>query len=69
MSGNTTGVNESAASLPKRAICAGLDVLILLVVLAVLAIIITGGGTFDLGGTTIRARGVENPIWILTGLV
>jgi hypothetical protein len=66
---DTTRVQRSAASLPKRATCAGLDLLILLVLVTVLSIIITGGGTIHLAGSTIRARGVENPIWILTALV
>jgi hypothetical protein len=62
-------VQRSGASLPKRATCAGLDLLILLVLVTVLFIIVTGGGAGQLAGSTIRARGVENPIWILTALV
>ena len=62
-------MQRSAASLAKRAICAGLDSLILLVLVAVLAIIVTGGGTIHFAGSTMRARGVENPIWILTALL
>ena len=69
VTGDTTDVQRSAASLPKRLACAGLDVLIVLVGLALLGIILTGGGTIHLAGSAIRARGVENPIWILTALV
>src|SRR4029077_351666 len=69
VTGDTTCVQRSAAALAERATCAGLDLLILFVLVAVLVIIVTGGTTIHLAGSTIRARGVENPIWILTALV
>lgn len=62
-------MQRSTAALAKRATCAGLDLFILFVVVIVLVIIVTGGTTIHLAGSTIRARGVENPIWILTALV
>jgi len=45
-----------------------LDVLILCVLASVVVILATGGGVIHALGTSVRAHGVENPIWILTGL-
>jgi hypothetical protein len=53
----------------RRAIGAALDVCIVLLLAAVLVIAVSGGGTIHVAHSTIRARGAENPIWILTALV
>jgi len=45
-----------------------LDVLILCVLASVVVILGTGGGVIHALGTSVRAHGVENPIWILTAL-
>ena len=59
----------SAGARTAQGACAALDLLIALFLLAVLAIIVTGGGAIHLAGSTIRARSVENPVRILTALV
>jgi 4-amino-4-deoxy-L-arabinose transferase and related glycosyltransferases of PMT family len=46
-----------------------LDVLLLALLAAVLVIVATGGGVVHAFGTLVRARGVDNPIWAMTGLV
>jgi hypothetical protein len=51
------------------AVCVALDLSILLVLAAVVVIIVTGGGLVHVLGVSVRARGVENPIWLLTGLM
>lgn len=53
----------------KRAAGAVLDICIVLLLAAVLVIAVSGGGTIHVAHSTIRARGAENPIWILTALV
>ena len=46
-----------------------LDVLVLVMLAAVALIILTGGGIFHVGAATVRARSVENPLWVVTGLI
>ena len=46
-----------------------MDLLILLILASVVAIIVTGGGRVHVLGISVRARGLENPIWLLTGLM
>ena len=52
-----------------RVLSAALDLSILLVLAASLTIIATGGGLVTVRGVALRARSVENPLWVLTGLV
>lgn len=51
------------------AACPLLDVSIVALLAVVLVIIVTGGGQVQLGAIRLRARTVENPIWILTVLI
>lgn len=46
-----------------------LDVLLVGLFASVLVIVVTGGGVVHAFGNVVRARGVDNPIWALTGLV
>ena len=67
MSGHLT--SPRVQKLTVAAVCITLDVLLLTFLIAVVAIVATGGGAIQISGVTIRARSVENPIWILTALV
>ncbi len=51
------------------ALCILLDILLVVSLAAVLVIAVTGGGVVHVLGVTVRARGVENPLWLLTGVV
>lgn len=46
-----------------------LDACVLTVVGVVVLIIATGGGGVEVAGIRVRARSVENPVWILAGLM
>jgi hypothetical protein len=46
-----------------------LDAAIVAFVLLLLAVVVTGGGQIQVGGIRIRARSVDNPVWILTALL
>lgn len=46
-----------------------LDAALVGLLACVLVIVVTGGGVVHAFGTVVRARGVENPLWALTGLV
>ena len=50
----------------RRTIALVADALVLALALAVLAIIVTGGGVFFAGGQRISATGVDNPLLILS---
>jgi len=45
------------------------DLVLASLLAAVALIIVTGGGVFHLGATAIRARSVENLLWLMTGLL
>ena len=53
----------------RKAAASLLDVLLVTTLASVVLIILTGGGVVHIGGAVVRARGVENPLWILTALV
>ena len=57
------------ASLAARTVGFLLDASILAFLFILILIIATGGGVIEIAGRTIRARGVENPFWILTALI
>ena len=60
-----------AAAAPIVALAYLLDALALVLAVAIVAIAITGGGIFDVGGTRISARSVGNPLaaLLLIGLI
>ena len=53
----------------RKAAATLLDALLVMTLASVVLIIVTGGGVIHIGGAAVRARGVENPLWILTALV
>ena len=46
-----------------------IDLLLLGLLASVLVIVATGGGVVHAFGNVVRARGVDNPLWAMTGLV
>ena len=49
-------------------LCVAVDLLILFFSASLVIILVTGGGVVHAFGATVRARSVDNPVWILTGL-
>ncbi len=52
-----------------RAVCVLLDIAIVGLLLVILLVLVTGGGTFDVATTHLRLRSVDNPIWELTACI
>ena len=60
-------------SLPSRtpagALCLILDATLVVLLLVIAVVALTGGGVIHVGDARIRARTVENPIWIASALI